>query len=117
MEEVLIKSHLVVTDVQDQYDMRWTGRVYDTQPEFKNGKPIFIIISGYARTELNTTDMVRLEETAKILTRPKGRTAVTSDIARIYIKEIDGKETLLGTLTHKRVKSYAPVYDKVGWRD
>ena len=38
------------------------------------------------------------------------------DKAYIYIKEVGGHEKLLGVLTHKRVKSFAPMHDKVGYR-
>lgn len=116
MEEVLVKSHLIITEIHDEYSMNWCGKVYDAKPLFKDDKPVFVIISSYARTELATTDMIRLEEVAKMLTRPKGRAAVTSDVARIYIKEVDGNEKLLGIMTHKHIKSYAPMYDKVEYR-
>lgn len=116
MEEVLVKSHLIITDIHDEYHMHWSGKILDTNPLFKNGKPVFIIIGGRGRTELNTTDMLLLERTAKILTEPKGKSAISTDKSRIYIKEVDGSETLLGTMTHNRVKSYAPMYDKVGYR-
>lgn len=59
--------------------------------------------------------MKRIENCAKRLTRPKGRSAITTDTARIYIKEEDDKETLLGVLTHNHVKTYAQMYDKVGY--
>ena len=116
MEEVFVKSHLIITDIHNEYSMNWSGKVYDAKPLFENGKPVFVIISSYARTELATTDMIRLEEVAKMLTRPKGRSAVATDIARIYIKEVDGNEMLLGTMKHNRIKTYAPMYDKVGWK-
>jgi len=117
MEEVLIKSHLIVTDVHSEYHINWCGRILDCKPRFKNGKPIFIIIGGGGRMELNTTDMARVEKCAKLCTKPKGRSAVSSDTARIYILEENDNEKLVGTLTHNRVKTFAPMYDKVGWRD
>lgn len=116
MEEVRIKSHLIITEIHDEYSMNWCGKVYDAKPEFKNDKPVFVIVGSRGRTELATTDMIRLEEVAKMLTEPKGRAAVTSDVARIYIKEVDGNEKLLGIMTHKHIKSYAPMFDKVGYR-
>lgn len=45
------------------------------------------------------------------------RQAVTTDKARIYIVEEDGKETLIGVLTHNNVKQYAPMFDPVGYRN
>lgn len=116
MEEVLIKSHLIVTDVHDEYHIKWIGKIIDTKPKFKNGKPIFIVVGGKGRMELNTTDMTRIERCAKSCTQPRGRSAVTSDTARIFIKEEDGNEKLLGILTHDHVRTYAPMYDRVGYR-
>lgn len=116
MEEVLIKSHLIVTDVHDEYHINWCGKIVDTKPKFKNDKPIFIIVGGNGRMELNTTDMARIEKCAKLCTQPKGRSAITTDIARIYIVEENDNEKLMGVLTHNHVKTFAPMYDRVGWR-
>ena len=117
MEEVLIKSHLIVTDIHSEYHIDWCGRIIDTKPQFKNGKPIFVIVGGNGRMELNTTDMTRVEKCAKLCTKPRGRSAVSTDTARIFIKEEDDSETLLGVVTHNRVKTFAPMYDKVGYRN
>ena len=116
MEEVSIKTHLIVTDVHEEYNIKWCGKVVDTKPLIKNGKPIFIIVGGGGRMELNTTDMNRIEKCAKLLTCPRGRAAVTTDIAYIYLKEVNGNEKLMGYLTHNHVKEYAAMYDKVGWK-
>ena len=116
MEEVKIKTHLIITDVHDEYDIKWCGRILEAKPKFENGKPIFIVVGGGGRMELNTTDMARVEKCAKLCTRPKGRTAVTTDTARIYILEENDNEMLLGTVTQKHIKTFAPMYDAVGWR-
>ena len=116
MEEVLIKTHLIVTDVHEEYHFDWTGRIIDTKPKFENNKPIFIVVGGNGRMELNTTDMTRVEKCAKLVSYPRGRSAVTTDVVRILIKQEDDSEILLGTLTHNHVKTFAPMYDKVGWR-
>ena len=116
MEEVLIKTHLIVTDVHDEYHIRWIGKILDTKPQFKNGRPIFVIVGGDGRMEVNTTDMARVEKCAKMCTKPRGRSAITTDTARIFIKEIDGNEKLVGILTHNHVKTFAPMHDKVGWK-
>lgn len=113
MAEVLVKTHLIVTDVHEEYTINWCGRIIDTKPLIKNGKPVFVIIGSKGRMEVNTTDMLRVEKCAKLLTKPKGRQAITSDAARIFIVEEDGKETLMGKLIHDHVKSYAAMYDKV----
>lgn len=115
MEEVLVKTHLIITDIHDEYHMKWCGKIVNAKPAFKDGKPIFIIIGSKGRMELQTIDMTQLEKSAKTLTSPKGRGAVSADSARIYLKEENGNEMLLGVMTHKRVKDFAPMFDKVGY--
>ena len=115
MEEISVKTHLIITDIHDEYYMNWFGKIAEAKPILKNGLPIFIIIGSGGRIELNTIDIDQLERNAKLLTRPKGRTAVTSDSSHIYIQETNGNLMPLGTLTHKKVKTFAPMYDKVGY--
>ena len=113
MEEVMIKTHLIITDIHDEYHMNWCGKIVNANPILKNGMPVFVIIGTKGRLELNTIDMNRLEQSAKLLTWPKGRSAITTDTARIYIKEVDGNDFLLGVLTHKNIKTFSPMHDKV----
>lgn len=113
MSEVLLKTHLIVTNIHEEYDINWCGKILDAKPKFKNGKPIFIIVGGGGRMEINTIDIKRVEKCAKLVTAPKGRQAVTTDTARIFILEEDDNEKLLGILTHHHIKDYAPMYDKV----
>lgn len=115
IEDVRIKTHLIVTDVHEEYAIKWHGRIIDTKPELKNGKPIFIVMTSERRVELNTLDMKQIEDCAKRLTRPRGRAAITADQALIFIREVDGTETNIGSVTHTHVKKYAPMYDKVGY--
>lgn len=115
MAEVLVKTHLIVTDIHEEYSIKWSGKIFDAKPKFKNNKPIFVIVAGGGRMEVNTVDMSRVEKCAKLLTAPKGRQAITTDKAYIYILEENDNEMLLGTLTHNHVKSYAPMYDKVDY--
>ena len=115
IEETMIKSHLVVTDIHEEYKINWCGKILDTKPKIKDGKPIFVIVGSGGRMELNTTDMLRIEKCAKLLTRPKWRSAVTSDTARIFIKEENDNEKLLGIMTHNHVKTFAPMFDAVGY--
>lgn len=115
IEEVSVKTHLIITDIHDEYHMRWCGRIADAKPVLKNGMPIFVVVGTGGRMEINTVNMTRLERAAKLLTRPKGRSAVSIDSSRVYIKEIDGNEMLLGVLTHENIKTFAPMYDKVGF--
>ena len=115
MEEIMVKTHLIITDIHDEYHMNWCGKIADAKPLLKDGLPLFIIIGTRGRIELNCVDMKRIERCAKSLTYPKGRSAVSVDTSRIYIKEVDGNEMLLGVLTHKNVKSFAPMFDKVNY--
>lgn len=115
MGEVLVKTHLIITDIHNEYDMNWCGKLVNTKPVIENGLPVFVIIGTRGRIELNTIDMKRIENTAKLLTYPKGRSAVSTDTARIYIKETNGAETLMGVMTHKNIKTFAPMYDKIGY--
>lgn len=117
MAEVLVKTHLIVTDIHEEYNINWSGKILDAKPKFKNNKPVFVVVSTGGRIELNTVDMGRVEECAKLLTVPKGRQAITTDKAYIYIIEENDNEMLLGTLTHNHVKSYAPMFDKVGYEN
>lgn len=117
MQEVLIKTHLIITSIHEEYNINWSGKILDAKPKFKNNKPVFVIVSTGGRIELNTVDMGRVEECAKLLTVPKGRQAITTDKAYIYIVEENDNEMLLGTLTHNHVKSYAPMFDKVGYEN
>ncbi len=113
MSEVLLKTHLIVTSIHEEYDINWCGKILDAKPKFKNDKPIFIIVGGGGRMEINTIDIKRVEKCAKLVTAPKGRQSITTDTARIFILEEDDNEKLLGILTHRHIKDYAPMYDKV----
>lgn len=114
MQEVMLKTHLIITDIHNEYHMNWCGKIAEANPLIKNGLPVFVIIGSGGRIELNTIDMKRIEKSAKLLTHPKGRTAVSTDTARVYIKEVSGNEMLLGIMTHKNIKTFAPMFDKVG---
>lgn len=106
------KPHFVVKDIQDEHHMNWCGRIIDSKPVLKDGKPIFVIIGSQRRLELNTIDLNYVEKCAKRMTSPKGRQAVTTDSARIYIKEESGNEMLMGIVSHVRTKTFMPVYGK-----
>lgn len=79
------------------------------------GLPTFIVVGSKGRIEVNTVDMNYLEDCAKRLTNPRGRSVISYDSANIYIKEINGTERLMGVLFHRRVKTFAPMYDRVYW--
>lgn len=117
MQEVMIKTHLIITDIHNEYHMNWCGKIFEAKPKLNDkGLPTFVIHGTNGRMETNVVDMEYLEKLAKKATYPRGRNAVSKDTARIYIKEIDGNEKLLGVLTHKRIKTFAPMYDKVGYK-
>lgn len=116
MEERSIKTHLILTDITHSYDVNWCGRIAETVPKIENGLPLFVAIGARGRVELNTIDMHQLEECAKRLTDPKGRSALSSDTSHIYLLEENGNETLMAVVTHKIIRSYAPMFDRVGWR-
>ena len=116
MQEVMVKTHLIIKDIHSEYHMNWCGKIFDAKPLLnENGLPIFVIIGSEGRVEVSTLDMNYLEDCAKRLTRPRGRSAVGEDSSRIYIKEVDGGQKLMGVLFHKRIKTFAPMYDKVGF--
>ena len=115
MQEVMVKTHLIITDIHDEYHMNWCGKLQGANPVLIDGLPLFVIIGSKGRVELNTIDMKRIERAAKSLTYPKGRSAVSIDTARVYLKEVNGNDLLMGVLTHKNVKTFAPMYDKVGY--
>ena len=117
IREVSIKTHLIITDIHEEYSIRWIGKILDAKPKFKNGKPIFVVVGSEGRIELNTTDMEKIERNAKRLTRPCGRSAITTDTARIFLVEENGNEKLMGVLIHNHVKTFAPMYDKVGYKN
>ena len=117
MQEVMVKTHLIIKDIHEEYHMNWCGKIFEAKPALnEDGMPTFIIISSEKRIEINTISMNELERLAKIITSPKGRSAVSVDKARIYIRETNGNDKLLGIMTHKRIKTFAPMYDKVGYK-
>lgn len=116
MEEIAVKTHLIIKDIQEEYNINWCGKIMDSKPMIKNGLPVFIIISSAGRFELNCIDINYIEKCAKRAAVPHGRGAISSDKSYIYILEEDENEKLLGIVTHNRIKKYAPMYDKVGWK-
>ena len=116
MKEIMVKTHLIITDIHEEYSMKWCGSIIDTKPLIKNGKPIFIIRSKMGAIEMNTVDMKYLEEVAKDMTAPRGRSAITTDVARINIKQVDNTEKTIGILTHNHIKKFAPMYDAVYYK-
>lgn len=108
-----VKTHLIVTDQYDEYEVKWHKPLRMANPKLVNGMPVFILISNSGRMELNTIDLSYLEKTAKRFTAPKGRGKLTVDKTSIYIKEVDGNEKLMATVTHNHIRKYAPMYDEL----
>lgn len=111
MSQVKVKTHLIITDIHEEFNMNWCGRIMDAKPLLKNNIPHFTIIGSVGRIEVDTFDISYLERAAKSLTHPRGKEAITSDTARIYIRQEDGSDFLLGVLTHRTIKTFAPMYD------
>ncbi len=106
------KVNFVCINCNDEYHMNWVDKIVNSNPIFVNNQLSFVIISSQSRLEINTMDLKRVERSAMHITKPKGRSAITTDKARIYIKEVGGKKKLLGILTHNRVKDFVPVKNK-----
>ena len=112
MQEVMLKTHLICSDVHEEYFVKWCGKLMDAQPLLKNDLPIFIVVGSNGRMELNTIDIKMIEKCAKSLCHPRGREAITSDCARIYLLEEDGNERLMGKVFHNHVKQYQQMFDR-----
>ena len=112
MSEVMLKTHLICTDVHEEYSIKWCGKLLDVKPLIKNGLPIFIVVGSDGRMELNTLDVKMIEKCAKSLSHPRGRESITSDSVRIYIVEEDGTETLMGKVFHNHVRQYQQMFDR-----
>ena len=111
MQEVKLKTHLICTDVHEEYSIKWCGKLMDAKPLLKNDLPIFIIVGSDGRMELNTIDIKMLEKCAKSLSHPHGRESITSDCAHIYLLEENGNERLMGKVFHNHIKQYQQMYD------
>ena len=112
MQEVMLKTHLICTDVHEEYSVKWCGKLIDAKPQLKNDLPIFVLVGTNGRMELNTIDIEFIEHTAKRLSHPRGRESVTSDCVHIYLLEEDGTERLMGKVFHNHVKQYQQMYDR-----
>ena len=112
MGEIKIKTHLIVSDVHEEYFVKWCGNFITAKPKLENGLPIFIVIGSGGRIELNTVNIKLIEDTAKRLTRPHGRESFTTDTAYIYLLEEDGNQKMMGKVVHNHIKQYQQMYDK-----
>lgn len=112
---MLVKTHLIVTDQWDDYEVRWIKKLSSIEnPKLdESGYPIFAILSNKGRMEIKTFDMNYLETSAKKFTLPRGRGSLTQDKGYIYIKTVDGDEILLAVVTHSHYRKYAPMFDDI----
>jgi hypothetical protein len=111
---MLVKTHLIITNQYDKYNIKYVGKLIDADPELnQKGIPTFILISNKGRMEIETLDINYVETIAKNFAYPRGRGAVTSDKTRIYIKEKDNKEKLLTIVEKIHIRKYAPMFDEV----
>ena len=44
MREVAIKTHLIITNIYDEYHMSWQGKIINTKPKFKDDKLMFLLL-------------------------------------------------------------------------
>lgn len=109
---VKVNTHPIISETHDEYHIKWCGQIINTHPRLENGMPIFYIRGGEGGMELNTIDMKMVEHVAQKMTCPRGRAAVTTDQAYIYIVEEDGNKALLGVVTHNHIKTYNQMYDE-----
>lgn len=112
MSVVSLKTHLICTGVNEEYFVKWCGKLIDTRPRLKNGLPIFIVVGTDGRVELNTIDIATIEKCAKYMSHPRGRESFTSDCARIYLLEENDNERLMGKVFHNHIKKYQQMFDK-----
>lgn len=112
MAEVKLKTHLIVSDVHEEYTIKWRKEIATIKPFLKNDLPIFILVGTRGRMELNTIDMALIERNAKNLSRPRGKESITSDCVSIYVLDEEENEKLVGRVLHDHVKQYQQMYDK-----
>ena len=112
MGEIKLKTLLIVSDVHEEYFVKWCGKLIDAKPLIKNDLPVFVIVGSDGRMEINTIDIKMIERCAKSLSHPRGKQAITSDCVRIYLVEEDGNEKLMGRVFHNHVKQYQQMFDR-----
>ena len=49
---VNLKTHLVVREVHEEYHINWSGKIIDTHPKLRDGKPITVYIPSKRMREL-----------------------------------------------------------------
>ena len=64
MNEVMVKTHLIITDIHDEYHIKWCGSIKDTTPLIENGKPVFVFFCNEGSVEMNAVDVKYWEDVA-----------------------------------------------------
>ena len=36
MQEIMVKTHLIITDIHDEYHMNWCGKIANANPKLEN---------------------------------------------------------------------------------
>ena len=106
------KTHLIQVGEEYSFNVKWHRRIIDLSVKLTNGMPSFVIISNYGRVEFQTRSLNEVEEQAKSFCCPRGRRAIESDRAHIYIETNEG-EVLLGTVYCTRRRDFQPMYDLI----
>ena len=57
MAIVNIKTHLIISDMHEEYFVKWTGKMSNVKPLIRNGLPVFVVVGSDGRIELNTLDI------------------------------------------------------------
>lgn len=113
--EKLVKTHLIVTDQWDEYDVKWFKSLsqLNAEPVFTSDNKLkFVIITNANRFEINTMDFNFLIKQAKRLTFPRGRESQTQDRGRIYVKTTGGEE-MIAVVVHRHIKKYNQMWDRI----
>ena len=109
-----VKTHLIVVDQYDEYNVRWIKKLSEQKPKFdEHGNLQFAVLSNKGRLDIKTFDLKYLEKAAKKFTYPRGRGAITTDKGYIYLKTADDKEVLLAVVSHNHIRKYSQMYDEL----
>jgi len=110
-DDVVDEGRWIITHTDDGFNVKWFKKLQDMKPKLNaKGLPTFVLISSIGRSEIATMNMPYLENQAKKFTQPKGKGKLSTDVCRIYIKQEDGEEVLMGSVTHDVVRHYRKTY-------
>lgn len=111
---MLVETHLIITDQFDEYEVKWCGKLIDSNPVLnKDGLPTFILITNDKHFEFETFDIDYVVKQAKKFTKTKGKEAYTTGKSYIYIKQKNDKDKLLGVVYRYHTRKFAPMFDDI----